>query len=169
MVTRCGKPRGAVVGRVRRADGGARRGRRVDREQSPREERAWVEFLGLNGAGEGISRKRRGDVLHARRGGGRGEEVEEILEVVCRRDGDWHPEDRERRTPCTPGGVEGDRVAGAEAKRHIRARGDGRVPPEAGPLREAAGRDRRGQKAAVGARGGVRELESRPSSGVRIL
>src|SRR5207253_7823024 len=139
-----------------------------DREQSPREERAWVEFLGLNGAGEGISRKRRGDVLHARRGGGRGEEVEEILEVVRRWDGDRHPEDRERRTPCTPGGVEGDRVAGAEAKRHILAGGDGRVPPEAGPLREAAGRDRRRQQPAVGARRGVREVEARRARGVLV-
>src|SRR5437667_12174640 len=106
MVTRCGKPRGAVVGRVRRTDGGARRGRRVDREQSPREERAWVEFLGLNGAGEGISRKRRGDALHARRGGGRGEEDEEILEVVSRRGGDRHRGDRERSTQRTPGGAD---------------------------------------------------------------
>src|SRR5438046_5344624 len=167
MVTGCGKPRGSVVGRVRRTDGGARRGRRVDREQSPREERVWVEFLGLNGAGEGISRKRRGDVLHARRGGGRGEEVEEILEVVRRRDGDRHPEDRERSTPGTPGSVDGDRVAGGEAKRHVRAGRDGGGRREAGALREAAGCDRRGQKAAVGARGGGSELESRPSSAGR--
>src|SRR5207237_5770738 len=135
-------------------DGGADRRGRVDREEAPRQEWVGGEFFRLNGSGDRVSRKRRGHVLHARRGGGRGEEVEEILEVVRRRDGDRHSENRERHTPRTPGGVDGDRVSGAEAKGHVRPGGDGRVPPEARPLREAAGRDRRGHAPAMRPRGG---------------
>src|SRR6266566_3594849 len=164
-----GEPGGAVVLGVRRRNDGARWGRPIDGEIHPPLEPIRFECLRGDRPGDGISRIRRGHILHARRRGRRGEEVEDVLKVVRRRNREGGPEGPKRRTPGGPGGVDRDRVAGAETDRGVRPRGNRRVPPEAGPFRKAACLNGRGHEPAVGARGRVRQLESRPTGHVRLL